>query len=354
MPADTETLEAQSAAKGTYSPSDDLMSALNAIPGRDDPNPDSPMAQTEPEAKAPTPDPEPDPKTEPAPEPAKPDPVKEPSAEDDPLGLSKFKKKPDEPKKAEPAKQEPSKKPEAQQTPKELRAAYEKLKGEVEAERQAKAALQTKLDEALNRPVPEELEKKWKGDLDAASKRASELEESLKLTNFEKSPTYTKEFIEPLTNAWEQAHEELVDQEVTVNGETRKTTPEDLHAVVASPTLIQASRKARELFGDDAGAAMSASAPLEPFDSLMRSWTGMMLAPQKLMQSFNNGWSFANLTINSMNSSARCKEYRLMSVGRRETDERRDISRRYTNFFRKKTETPRIPGLLPSGQSGWP
>ena len=141
----------------------------------------------------------PEPSPDPAPEPPK-EPAKEPSAEDDPLGLSKFKKKPEEPKKAEPAKPEPSKKPEAQQTPKELRTAYEKLKGELDAERQAKAALQTKLDEALKRPVPEELEKKWKGDIEAASKRASELEESLKLTNFEKSPTYTKEFIEPLTN----------------------------------------------------------------------------------------------------------------------------------------------------------
>lgn len=59
---------------------------------------------------------------------------------------------------------------------------------------------------------------------------------------------------------------------------------------------------------------MSASAPLEPFDSLMRSWTGMMLAPQKLMQSFNNGWSFANLTINSMNSSAPDTEQAIVAV----------------------------------------
>ena len=59
---------------------------------------------------------------------------------------------------------------------------------------------------------------------------------------------------------------------------------------------------------------MSASAPLEPFDSFLRSWTGLMLAPQKLMQSFNNGWSFANLTINSMNSSAPDTEQAIVAV----------------------------------------
>lgn len=46
--------------------------------------------------------------------------------------------------------------------------------------------------------------------------------------------------------------------------------------------------------------------PAEPtfVDSLYQSWSAMALAPQKLMQSFNNGWSFGNLTINSSNSSA--------------------------------------------------
>lgn len=39
-------------------------------------------------------------------------------------------------------------------------------------------------------------------------------------------------------------------------------------------------------------------------DSLYQTWSMMALAPQKLMQSFNNGWSFGNLTINSSNSSA--------------------------------------------------
>lgn len=41
-----------------------------------------------------------------------------------------------------------------------------------------------------------------------------------------------------------------------------------------------------------------------PFDALARSWTSMALAPQKLWQSINSGWSFGNVTINDSNSSA--------------------------------------------------
>lgn len=41
-----------------------------------------------------------------------------------------------------------------------------------------------------------------------------------------------------------------------------------------------------------------------PLDALLDGWTSMALAPQRLWQSFNNGWSFGNLTINTQNSSA--------------------------------------------------
>lgn len=50
------------------------------------------------------------------------------------------------------------------------------------------------------------------------------------------------------------------------------------------------------------------------FDSVLRNWTSMALAPQRLMQSFNNGWSFANLTINSKNSSAPDTEQAIVAV----------------------------------------
>lgn len=41
-----------------------------------------------------------------------------------------------------------------------------------------------------------------------------------------------------------------------------------------------------------------------PLDAFTRSWTSMALAPQKLWQSINSGWSFGNITINDSNSSA--------------------------------------------------
>lgn len=59
---------------------------------------------------------------------------------------------------------------------------------------------------------------------------------------------------------------------------------------------------------------MPDNAPTDLFDSMLRSWTSMALAPQKLMQSFNNGWSFANLTINSNNSSAPDTEQAIVAV----------------------------------------
>lgn len=49
---------------------------------------------------------------------------------------------------------------------------------------------------------------------------------------------------------------------------------------------------------------MSDSAAFDPLDSFFRSWSAMTMAPQKLWQSFNNGWTFGNVTINDVNSSA--------------------------------------------------
>lgn len=49
---------------------------------------------------------------------------------------------------------------------------------------------------------------------------------------------------------------------------------------------------------------MTDSASSAFVDSLVQSWTSFALAPQKLMQSFNNGWSFGNVIVNSSNSSA--------------------------------------------------
>lgn len=51
-----------------------------------------------------------------------------------------------------------------------------------------------------------------------------------------------------------------------------------------------------------------------PLDTLLNGWTSMALAPQKLWQSFNNGWSFGNVTISSQNSSAPETEQAIVAV----------------------------------------
>ena len=49
---------------------------------------------------------------------------------------------------------------------------------------------------------------------------------------------------------------------------------------------------------------MTDNASFDPFSSLVHNWTTMALAPQKLWQSINGGWSFGNIIVNENNSSA--------------------------------------------------
>ena len=49
---------------------------------------------------------------------------------------------------------------------------------------------------------------------------------------------------------------------------------------------------------------MTDSASFDPLSSFVHNWTAMALAPQKLWQSINSGWSFGNIIVNEQNSSA--------------------------------------------------
>ena len=49
---------------------------------------------------------------------------------------------------------------------------------------------------------------------------------------------------------------------------------------------------------------MSDSPSSDPWADMMRPWTELALAPQKLWQSINQGWSFGNIIVNEQNSSA--------------------------------------------------
>jgi hypothetical protein len=59
---------------------------------------------------------------------------------------------------------------------------------------------------------------------------------------------------------------------------------------------------------------MTDSSFFNPLDNFVQSWTTLALAPQKLMQSFNNGWSFGNVIINDNNSSAPQTEQAIVAV----------------------------------------
>lgn len=49
---------------------------------------------------------------------------------------------------------------------------------------------------------------------------------------------------------------------------------------------------------------MSNPSSADVWDTFWQPWVTASLAPQKLRQSINSGWSFGNLTINEQNSSA--------------------------------------------------
>jgi hypothetical protein len=52
------------------------------------------------------------------------------------------------------------------------------------------------------------------------------------------------------------------------------------------------------------GGTMSDLSSIDLWDSFWRPWMSASLAPQKLWQSINPGWSFGTITINEQNSSA--------------------------------------------------
>lgn len=49
---------------------------------------------------------------------------------------------------------------------------------------------------------------------------------------------------------------------------------------------------------------MTDNASFDPLSNLVHNWSMMALAPQKLWQSINGGWSFGNIIVNENNSSA--------------------------------------------------
>lgn len=148
--------------------------------------------------------------------------------------------------------------PKGMSIPAWFRKLYDPAKRELDELKPKYDALEREVSTLKTRTASPEVEAKWKADLDNQTKRAEQAEENLRIVGYEKSPDFDRDHIKPLEKAWTNAFEQLVDQDIEVNGLAKKTSIEDVQAVVAIANPLQASRKARELFGDDAGAVLAA------------------------------------------------------------------------------------------------
>jgi hypothetical protein len=140
--------------------------------------------------------------------------------------------------------------------PHRLREAFQTTKTKLEQTEAQLAERDAKIKALEARPASPELEAKWKADLENERKGREAAEENLRIVGYEKSPDFEREHIQPLIKAWNDTMEELVDQEVDVDGVPRKTTVDDVQTVVGIANTIQANKKARELFGPDAAPAV--------------------------------------------------------------------------------------------------
>lgn len=87
----------------------------------------------------------------------------------------------------------------------------------------------------------------------AAEKRMAEVEDRLRLTNYERSEEYTTKYHAPFVEAYQRGREKAAGLEVTLpSGELRAATPEDFDAIMGIQNDKQASRAAKEMFGDEA------------------------------------------------------------------------------------------------------
>jgi len=180
--------------------------------------------------------------------------------EPDELGISKLipKKKPTPPPvapskpDAKQAKASAEEKITWQKAPDKLREAFYTAKSKADELESKVAALTKEKEEWSKKSAPPELEAKWKSEVENERKRAESAEENLRIVSYEKSPEFEREHIKPLEKAWTDSLQELVDQDIEVDGIPRKTTSDDVQTVVGIANTIQATRKARELFGPDA------------------------------------------------------------------------------------------------------
>lgn len=168
-------------------------------------------------------------KTEPA-DPAEPS---EPTAEDDPALESQV---------------------QGFKTLKEIRTAHKELLKRERAWKKEQAELQGKWTEAETRlkSFDPEAFKATSAELEAARKRAEELESQVRTLDYTKSTEFHEKYVKPVAKVLETAYQDLTEMTVTnPDGTVRQATKEDFQALLAMP-IQAASAKAKEMFGDAA------------------------------------------------------------------------------------------------------
>jgi hypothetical protein len=149
------------------------------------------------------------------------------------------------------AKEAKEQKQETQQPPKKkgdfLREELAKVKSE-------RDNFKAEIEKLKTAPKGEDPEKKsLQEKIASMEKRHAEIEDEYRLHSFEKSTEYKEKFLKPYQTAYQRGRAKAASLEVnTPEGALRPATPEDFDAVMMIQNDSQASRMARELFGDNA------------------------------------------------------------------------------------------------------
>jgi hypothetical protein len=127
-----------------------------------------------------------------------------------------------------------------------------------EAEKSARAKAEQEIQTLKTSIVPEQERTSLTARVEAAEKRAKELEEHIRFVDYEKSSEFQEKYDKPYKAAWQRAMSELKELSVLdpATGSERPITSEDILELVNMP-LPAAITTAKQVFGDAAEYVMS-------------------------------------------------------------------------------------------------
>lgn len=146
---------------------------------------------------------------------------------------------------------------------KEVREALERQTAKVKELEASGAATTQQMATALQKQADlesklsareSEIEKDYKPRMQRladAEKRLQELDEKMRIHDYTSTSEFHGRFIKPLADARAEAESLMGELEVNDNGQARVATMKDFDAVLTAPSLNEAARRARILFGDE-------------------------------------------------------------------------------------------------------